>query len=211
MPKAYFTVFLIGFLLSGIWIAINMAVSRWLKNVEKALMLRPLLSAIIPTIIICLLVGDHPFHFERLTDYKIWLIATLTLAVTCAIVMIGSRTKVNYTPTELAEMCIEAACMEIPQRAMMQTFVLWLLTKWDLAPLCCIPINALIWCGGILFQAIVVQKQVSIKKLTIELVSSFVFSVGIGYAFYATNCIILPMAMHATERFATNYSFDGGA
>ena len=97
--------------------------------------------------------------------------------------MFGSRTKEAYKPTELIGMCIEAACMEIPQRAMMQAIVLWLLLKWNLNLLSCILINALIWCGDIIFQAVVIQKQVSVKKLLIEVISSFVFSIGIGLCF----------------------------
>lgn len=167
-------------------------------------MFSPLLTAIIPTIVIWVLMGDYPFHFEKLIDYKVWGIAAVTLVATCAIVMFGTRTKEAYKPTELMEMCIEAACMEIPQRAMMQTVILWLLLKWNLNPLSCILINALIWCVDIIFQAVVIQKQVSVKKLLIEVISSFVFSIGIGYVFFAAKCIILPMALHLLERFVTN-------
>lgn len=179
----YPIVFIIGFLLSGIWFSFHIYVSQKLKNTKKALMFSPLLTAIIPTIIIWLLMGDYPFHFEKLIDYKVWVIAAVTLVATCAMVMFGSRTKEAYKPTELIGMCIEAACMEIPQRAMMQAIVLWLLLKWNLNLLSCILINALIWCGDIIFQAVVIQKQVSVKKPLIEVISSFVFSIGIGYVF----------------------------
>lgn len=201
----YPIVFIIGFLLSGIWFSFHIYVSQKLKNTKKALMFSPLLTAIIPTIIIWLLMGDYLFHFEKLIDYKVWVIAAVTLVATCAMVMFGSRTKEAYKPTELIGMCIEAACMEIPQRAMMQAIVLWLLLKWNLNLLSCILINALIWCGDIIFQAVVIQKQVSVKKPLIEVISSFVFSIGIGYVFYAARCIILPMALHSLERFVTNY------
>ena len=91
--------------------------------------------------------------------------------------------------------------MEIPQRAMMQAFVFWLLTKWSLAPAACVLINALIWCADILFQAFVIQKKPAIKPLVLEMFASFVFSLGIGYVFYAADCILLPVAAHAAERF----------
>ena len=70
-----------------------------------------------------------------------------------------------------------------------------MLLKWNLNLLSCILINALIWCGDIIFQAVVIQKQVSVKKLLIEVISSFVFSIGIGYVFYAARCIILPLSL----------------
>ena len=65
----YPIVFIIGFLLSGIWFSFHIYVSQKLKNTKKALMFSPLLTAIIPAIIIWLLMGDHPFHFEKLMDY----------------------------------------------------------------------------------------------------------------------------------------------
>ena len=201
----YSIVFIIGFLLSGIWFSFHIYVAQKLKNTKKALMFSPLLTAIIPTIIIWRLMADHPFHFEKLIDYKVWVIATVTLVATCVIVMFRSRLKEAYKPTELMEMCIEAACMEIPQRAMMQTIVLWLLLKWNLNLLSCILINALIWCGDIIFQAIIIENKVTVMKLLIEVISSFIFSIGIGYVFYDTSCIILPMALHSLERFVTNY------
>lgn len=201
----YPIVFIIGFLLSGIWFSLHIYVLQKITNTKKAFMFSPLLTAIIPTIIIWLLMGDHPFHFEKLIDYKVWVIAAVTLVVTCVIVMFRSRTKEVYKTTELMEMCMEAACMEIPQRAMMQAVVLWLLLKWNLNPQSCILINALIWCGDIIFQAAVIQKHVCVKKLLTEVISSFVFSIGIGYVFYVTRCIILPMALHSAERFVTNY------
>lgn len=30
------------------------------------------------------LMGDYPFHFEKLIDYKVWVIAAVTLVATCA-------------------------------------------------------------------------------------------------------------------------------
>ena len=201
----YVVVFITGFLLSGIWFALNMLLSLKAKNSKQLLMFSPLLSAVVPAVMIWLLMGDHPFHFEKLADHKVWIAAAVTLAAVCTVVLAGPRNRKADTSAELAEICMEAACMEIPQRAMMQTFILWLLLKWNLNPLSCILINAFIWCGDIIFQAVVIQKQVSVKKLLFEILSSFLFSLGIGYVFHTARCIILPMALHAAERFITNY------
>jgi hypothetical protein len=207
----YPVIFIIGFLLSGIWFAINMFLSVKLRNKKNLLMFSPMFSAIIPAIIIWLLMGDHPFHFEKLfadrefADFTCVLTA-FTLLTTCALVFCESQSKGTENLSELTEMCMEAACMEIPQRAMMQTFILWLLLKWNLNPLACILINALVWCGDILFQAVIIQKHIAVKKLVFEILSSFLFSLGIGFVFHATKCIILPMVMHALERFITNYN-----
>ena len=58
LPKILI-LFIIGFLLSGIWFSFHIYVSQKLKNTKKALMFSPLLTAIIPTIIIWLLIGDQ--------------------------------------------------------------------------------------------------------------------------------------------------------
>ena len=199
----YFVVFIIGFLISGIWLAFGLLLDRILKT-YKTQMFKPLLSALIPTIVIWLLIGDHPFHLERLNDWRVWVIAAVTTVATVAIELMTpqddcSNTKRNWKADFLVN-GIDGACMEIPQRAMMQAFILWLLTKWHLNPVFCILITALIWCAGILFQAFVIVKKPAIKPLIIELAASFVFSVGIGYVFYTTSCILLPMAAHASER-----------
>ena len=102
----------------------------------------------------------------------------------------------------LAPLCIEAACMEIPQRVMMQTFVCGILSMQKLNTLWSIFITALIWCAGILVQAFV-SKQMNFKHLFLEVVASFVFSMGIGYVFYSSECLVIPMLAHAAERFVT--------
>ena len=102
----------------------------------------------------------------------------------------------------LAPLCIEAACMEIPQRVMMQTFVCGILSMQKLNTLWSIFITALFWCAGILVQAFV-SKQMNFKHLFLEVVASFVFSMGIGYVFYSSECLVIPMLAHAAERFVT--------
>ena len=64
----YPIVFIIGFLLSGIWFSFHIYVSQKLKNTKKALMFSPLLTAIIPTIIIWLLIGDQ---LQTITERQI--------------------------------------------------------------------------------------------------------------------------------------------
>ena len=38
----------------------------------------------------------------------------------------------------------------------------------------------------------------------IEAISSFVFSIGIGYIFLNSECLIIPMISHGLERYITN-------
>ena len=38
----------------------------------------------------------------------------------------------------------------------------------------------------------------------IEVISSFVFLIGIGYIFLISECLIIPMISHGLERYITN-------
>lgn len=92
--------------------------------------------------------------------------------------------------------------MEIPQRVMVQTLVYGLLMKMHMNSVWSILITALIWCASILVQAFFVRQK-NIRHLIVEVVASFVFSMGIGYVFYSSGCILIPMLAHGTERYIT--------
>ena len=155
--------------------------------------------SIIPTIIIGICFYSHPFHFISIFNWKLWLLAIATVIVTSLIIMLKHE---PHEDVPLAPLCIEAACMEIPQRVMMQTFVCGILSMQKLNTLWSIFITALIWCAGILVQAFV-SKQKNFKHLFLEVFASFVFSMGIGYVFYSSECLVIPMLAHAAERFVT--------
>ena len=101
---------------------------------------------------------------------------------------------------ELAWIYMEAAFVEIAQRLMMQSFVMYLLDTWDCATIWCVFLNALIWCAGIVVQGLL-SKQTMGKNLVLDLSASFVFSIGCGYVFYLSGCIVFSIAAHVTERF----------
>ncbi len=94
---------------------------------------------------------------------------------------------------------MEAAFVEIAQRLMMQSFVMYLLDVWGCATVWCIFLNALIWCAGIITQGIL-SKQKMGKDIVFDLIASFVFSMGCGYVFYLSGCIVFSAAAHAVER-----------
>ena len=103
----YVVVFITGFLLSGIWFALNMLLSLKAKNSKLLLMFSPLLSAVVPAVMIWLLMGDHPFHFEKLADHKVWIAAAVTLAAVCTVVLAGPRNRKADTSAELARLAKE--------------------------------------------------------------------------------------------------------
>lgn len=55
------------------------------------------------------------------------------------------------------------------------------------------------WCLGIITQGILIKKKVN-KQLMIDIVSSFIFSIGIGYVFVKSGLILLPIIAHFLER-----------
>ena len=195
------SIFLIGFLLSGACYGGNLFLQSfcikkklyWLQRMSMVII------SIIPTIIIGICFSSHPFHFISFFNLKLWLFAITTVIVTSLIIILKHE---PHEDVPLAPLCIEAACMEIPQRVMMQTFVCGILSMQKLNTLWSIFITALIWCAGILVQAFV-SKQMNFKHLFLEVVASFVFSMGIGYVFYSSECLVIPMLAHAAERFVT--------
>lgn len=84
----------------------------------------------------------------------------------------------------------------------MQTFICVLLIHMGEKEWCAILINAMVWCAGILVSTLF-SKEREWGKIIIEVVSSFAFSVGIGYVFFLSGCFVIPMVAHALERFAS--------
>ena len=56
--------------------------------------------------------------------------------------------------------------------------------------------------AGILLQSLLLRQKPD-RELVIDLAASFLFSMGTGYVFYQTGCILFSMAAHAAERFIT--------
>lgn len=193
----------LGFLLSGVWFGCHILLQQLLvkKKWDKCLMFSPLFSALIPTVVIGVVFKSHPFHFHALLEWKYWLIAILTVCVTSLVIEFG--TKREKIKESLYRYCIEAAMMEIPQRVMMQTFVCALLTMWGKEAMWGIVINGCIWCLDIIVQALIFKTN-NYKELVIEIIASFIFSLGIGYVFFETACLLIPMLSHAAERYVTN-------
>ena len=198
-------VFLIGFLLSGIWFGGQMLTSIILykKKLNKIEMFRPLISGIIPAIIVCVVTKTNPLKLSGFLNIKAWIIAILTVLLVSIIIKMKKTEEREGAEDSLFGICVEAAFMEVPQRAMMQTFVFALLKYFGLNVAWGILITALIWCAGIVLQAFM-KKVFDMHKLIMELLASFVFSLGIGYVFWQSQCLLIPMFCHALERYLTN-------
>lgn len=47
------------------------------------------------------------------------------------------------------------------------------------------------------------------KGILIELIASFIFSMGIGYVFYSSECFLFGVLAHIAERMISNLSKNG--
>lgn len=194
----YIFTYILGFLLSGVWFGCHILLQRWMykRKMHNLEAVQPLISAFIPTLVIFIVKKDIPFHVDTLNNWRLWGILFVTVLLTCLIKLFAQKREIENLPVA----CVEAAFMEIPQRAMMQTFVCMLLATWNLNPMYGIAINALIWVSDIMVQARIFG-DADKKEIAIDAVASFVFSLGAGYVFLVSDCILYTMLAHATERF----------
>lgn len=198
----YFLTFLIGFAVCGAIFGLCVL----LQNIcykRKHFLLQgfcmPLVGLVL-AVVMGILTREAPFEFGTLADLRLWLIGLATVAVSCGIVLLARRSQKSDVP--LCIRCAEAAAMEIPQRVFMQTFICILLVRMGEKEECAILINAMVWCAGILVSTLF-SKEREWGKIIIEMVSSFAFSIGIGYVFSLSGCFVIPMVAHALERFAS--------
>ena len=191
---------LLGFLLSGIWYATNIFLLNIFANKgwKVAGHFSPLLASLLPLAAISLYRGYLPLNLHMLFNYQLWAIVVATLIITCLVIRL--KKTCHHNKYKLLGLCMEAASIEIAQRLMMQTFVMLLLDHWKCLTIWCVLINALIWCLDILVQPVLLRQPVK-KGILIELIASFIFSMGIGYVFYSS--------AHIAERMISNLSKNG--
>ena len=103
--------------------------------------------------------GSYAPNFSALSSGKLWALTAAALLVTC-LVKEGLSEKMPRTveKRELPWVCMEAAFVEVAQRLMMQSFVMYLLDAWGCAAIWCVFLNALIWCAGIVIQGILAKQ-----------------------------------------------------
>lgn len=191
----------LGFLLSGVWFGIQLWLTHifFKKGCNYLTYFSPLFAACIPIVLITYLNGYSP-NLGILSNEKLWVLTATTLLVTCLIKGLSEKKHQIAEKQELAWICMEAAFVEIAQRLMMQSFVMYLLDAWGCATIWCIFLNALIWCAGIVTQGVLSKKTIE-KNFVFDLMASFVFSVGCGYVFYLSRCIVFSVVAHVVERF----------
>ena len=197
----YLVAFLLGFCLSGLWFGCHTLLRPKLEALAHGALepLSPLLSAALPTVLICIAAKTHPFHFSALMDVRLWLLAFMTVLLTCLVKRLLCPLQ-TAPASGLVSRCLEAACMEFPQRAMMQTFLCWYLARRGAEPVWGIVLCGSVWCLSIIVQAVILRQH-GLRALLGDLLASFVFSLGIGFVFFRSECLLLPMLAHTLERY----------
>ena len=150
----YAIALLLGFCLSGLWFGCHTLLRPKLEPFAHGALepFSPLLSAALPTVLVCIAAKTHPFHFSALADGRLWLITFVTVLLTCLVKRVFCPQQ--PVPTSgLAARCLEAACMEFPQRAMVQAFLCWYLARRGADPVWGIVLCGGVWCLSIAVQA----------------------------------------------------------
>lgn len=188
----------VGFALSGILFGLTIVLSNTGAKVVRPFLM-PIIS-IIPVIILLIITRVNIFNLYNLFDGISWIILIITNINVIMLITLNSS-NLHLSRKEIFVNGLEGLMMEIPQRVLMQNFIFALLAYWnvDNSNIWCIVVNANIWCLGILVQALIMKQKLH-KALFIEILSSFIFSIGIGYVFIKTELILLPMIAHFAER-----------
>ncbi|MDD4113611.1 MAG: hypothetical protein PHC56_11380 [Herbinix sp.] len=197
----------LGFLLSGIWFGLCLVIVTLTQKVKISWLsyLDTALASIIPILLISTTMGIYPFQASGIHDIKVYFTAFLTVLITIVIVAFKKTTK-SRKGKDLLLWGIDGMLMEIPQRLMMQSFVYGILKLLGVLYLTLYTViaTALIWCLAIGMQTVLSKKTFS-KDVFIDVLASFVFSLGIGYVYQQTGFILISMIAHFSERIVSCY------
>jgi hypothetical protein len=199
-----------GFILSGIWFGSNLLLNLLFQKNNLPFMMHfiTILASIMPLAIIRIFMGLYPIQINRLTNMWVYVIAVLTVFLT--VLIITQRTARPYREgKELLLYGLDGVFMEVPQRLMMQSFVFGFLRllKVSNANYFAIIITAIVWCLSICVQCLICKTK--FRKDTLwEVLSSFVFSIGIGFVYQQTGFILITMLAHFSERIFSSLVFN---
>lgn len=193
---------IIGFVLSGVWFGLSMILNIIFTKYKLYIMnrFRAAIAAVIPTTFILIVSGRYVFNLKGIFDATSWGIVALTVLVTVLIITRKSK-KSTMKGKELLLYGFDGVLMEIPQRLMMQSFMWYLLELWivENAAYYSILSTAIVWCISIIIQNFICKVKIDADTY-IELLASFIFSIGIGFVFISTELILVTMFAHFCER-----------
>jgi hypothetical protein len=200
----------LGFLLSGAWFGLYFIIGVMIQKFKIPWLsyLNKLLASLIPVFFIASTMGVYPIQIRGLQNIRVYVIAIVTIVITTAI--ITSKKEIKHKKSKnILIWGLDGLLMEIPQRLMMQSFVYGILKLLGVSSLDLYTIIAtgLIWCMGIVMQTFLLKKQFD-ENVIFDILSSLVFSLGIGYVYQQTGLIIISMIAHFCERILSCYIFN---
>ena len=149
--------------------------------------------------------GIYPIQISGIRNIRVYIIAIVTTVITTAIITRKKPIK-GKKGKDMLIWGLDGLLMEIPQRLMMQSFIYGILKLLGVSLLnfCTIIATALIWCMGIVMQTFLLKKQFD-EDVVFDILSSLVFSLGIGYVYQQTGLIVISMMAHFCERILSYY------
>lgn len=200
---------ILGFLLSGAWFGLCFIIGVLIQKfkIPWLLYLNKLLASLIPIFFIASTVGIYPIQIRGIQNIRVYIIAIVTIVITTAIITRKKSIK-HKKGKDMLIWGLDGLLMEIPQRLMMQSFVYGILKLLGVSSLNLYTIIAtgLIWCMGIVMQTFLFKKRFD-ENMIFDILSSLVFSLGIGYVYQQTGLIVISMIAHFCERILSCYIF----
>lgn len=140
---------------------------------------------------------------QGLLNIKYWIWTIIVVFIVSYISSIKKRELAKLKKQEKLRSILSGMAMEIPQRLFMQVFLYAFIKSVGISVL----FNSLIWCLGIWIQSLIISQKFN-KELFIEVVASFIFSIGIGFIFMKSECIIFAVLGHGLERYLSEFLGD---
>ncbi|WP_238483789.1 hypothetical protein [Anaerosporobacter faecicola] len=199
--------FIIALCILAIWFGLLSVISTILKKSKKPLLLHfTTILASIPIICVtCFMNGYDFMNIHSFVNIKLYLITLVTAGITALIISTKENRNYKYG-RELLWWGIDGVFMEIPQRLMMQSFLYGImkLLKVPRIDIYTIIVTSCIWCIGIAIQNKMMKQRFG-REWFLETLSSFIFSMGIGYVYQESGLLVISMLGHFCERLFSNY------
>ncbi|MBP5342737.1 hypothetical protein J6Y73_02285 [bacterium] len=200
----YIVTGLIGIALWAIYYLLSFITKKYLVKDKKILSyFVPLIASIVPTIVILAIKNNWSLHFENMLDLEYWGAILLAVAVSSALTIVFSPSQSKIEPMELSMRCLHGGFMEIPERMMMQNFLVIMLVVFNLEAKHAVVITAVVLAIGIIIESII-NKDKNYKSIAIKVLSSVIFSLLVGHVYFFTDAIIYCIVGHIIERFISN-------
>ena len=187
----YFLTFLIGLLFAVAWFLCHLRLRTFLeeKNLKILTTLAPVISSFIPILIVMHYLFALDARMLRPIGWSEWVTTFSTLCIT---VFIKWETKdyIHYfKKSGLTDLVLEYSLMELPERMMLQSFVMLVLYTYGGDPYWGIYINAAIL-AILRITDDILRKRKSMYKIMTNVICGLIFSIGIGYVYFCTGAVL---------------------